>query len=152
MVTLPAFLQGVENPVPRVGHPEWILRRKREQDDKYKQADLRSMMEKMGGKKVTNMLDIEDLGDRILGESTNPKPKKGKRADIRSFARQGKKRGRDEDEEEEDMAEDDIEKEKQQLGPQPDQEKDYHAWLAWQKARWAIQKKERKRFVEKGHF
>jgi DNA polymerase epsilon subunit 1 len=48
MVTLPAFLQGVDNPVPRVKHPEWILKRKRAQDDAFKQQSLSSYFGRKG--------------------------------------------------------------------------------------------------------
>lgn len=146
MVTLPAFLQGVDNPVPRVKHPEWILRRKREQDDKFKQKDLLLMWQGKQNDGNPKMFDIEDLGDEMMGKgSTTTKRKKGTK-DVASWAKKGKKRSRDE---EADIVEDELKKEKAELGPQPDQEKDYHKWLAWQKARWDLQKKERKRFVQK---
>lgn len=69
MVTLPAFLQGVANPVPRAKHPDWVLaylvihslisfvslilsslsqsRRKRELEDPLKQQSLSAMFSKM---------------------------------------------------------------------------------------------------------
>jgi DNA polymerase epsilon subunit 1 len=171
MVTLPAFLQGVDNPVKRVKHPEWILRRKREQDDKHKQQDIMSMFETMGGrggkKTAADMLDIEDLGAKIFsaddgeGEEEGEgeegeedveagkdkeKPKKRgadkrKRFDMTSWAGRGKKRAR----EEEETNEAELRAEKKELGPAPDMEEDHQAWLAWQKAKWGLQKKERKR-------
>ena len=59
IVTIPAAMQRVPNPVPRVRHPEWLHRRVREKDDKLQQRRLDGFVvatsRKGGG-------DIEDFG------------------------------------------------------------------------------------------
>jgi len=43
LVTIPAALQKVTNPVPRVRHPDWLYRRVTEKDDVHKQAKINDM-------------------------------------------------------------------------------------------------------------
>ena len=41
IVTIPAALQGVPNPVPRVPHPEWLIKKAREKLDPFKQRSIK---------------------------------------------------------------------------------------------------------------
>ena len=59
IVTIPAAMQRVPNPVPRVRHPEWLHRRVREKEDKLQQRRLDGFVV-VSGKKGGN--DIEDFG------------------------------------------------------------------------------------------
>jgi DNA polymerase epsilon subunit 1 len=72
IITIPAALQKVENPVPRVAHPAWLLSKVQQLNDKYQQKSILSMF---GPKKLTNStstvsngsklpvpMDIEDIG------------------------------------------------------------------------------------------
>ncbi|KAG0692675.1 DNA polymerase epsilon catalytic subunit A [Chionoecetes opilio] len=43
IVTIPAALQGVENPVPRVPHPKWLHKRMMERNDTFKQKRITDM-------------------------------------------------------------------------------------------------------------
>lgn len=40
IITIPAALQGVSNPVPRVEHPDWLKRKIATKEDKFKQTSL----------------------------------------------------------------------------------------------------------------
>ncbi|XP_048444807.1 DNA polymerase epsilon catalytic subunit A isoform X2 [Pyrus x bretschneideri] len=40
IVTIPAAMQKVANPVPRVAHPDWLHKKVREKDDKFRQRKL----------------------------------------------------------------------------------------------------------------
>eukprot|EP00897_Mesotaenium_endlicherianum_P006205 jgi/Mesen1/5612/ME000282S04761 len=42
IITIPAAMQKVRNPVPRVAHPDWLYKKVREKDDKYQQRTLLS--------------------------------------------------------------------------------------------------------------
>ena len=42
IITLPAALQRLPNPVPRVVHPDWMVRLIRERGDSFKQTSISS--------------------------------------------------------------------------------------------------------------
>ncbi|CAL55806.1 DNA polymerase epsilon, catalytic subunit A,C-terminal [Ostreococcus tauri] len=66
IISIPAALQGVENPCPDVKLPDWLNKRIREKNDKFAQQDLKKMFRAQFAagaplaKKDLNMLDIED--------------------------------------------------------------------------------------------
>ncbi|TFB06556.1 DNA polymerase epsilon catalytic subunit A [Trichoderma ghanense] len=72
LITIPAALQKVRNPVPRVPHPDWLQRRINIKDDKMKQkklTDLFSSKEPLAD--ITNINgpraeDMEDFGSKLL--------------------------------------------------------------------------------------
>lgn len=43
IITIPAALQGIENPVPRVKHPDWLRKRVAEVNDQFKQRKITDM-------------------------------------------------------------------------------------------------------------
>lgn len=47
LITIPAAMQKVPNPVPRIRHPDWLLRRVANLEDKFKQHKLEDMFSKM---------------------------------------------------------------------------------------------------------
>lgn len=75
LITIPAAMQLVNNPVPRIPHPEWLQKRLRSRDSKSKQTRLINFFQK----RETGTDDIEDIaqltGSRIsqlvLQESTS---------------------------------------------------------------------------------
>lgn len=46
LITIPAALQKIRNPVPRVEHPEWLQRRINIKDDKFKQKKMTDLFAK----------------------------------------------------------------------------------------------------------
>ncbi|GMH42344.1 hypothetical protein BSKO_10263 [Bryopsis sp. KO-2023] len=62
IITIPAELQGVENPVPRVAHPEWLNRQINER--RFKQKTITSMWpaREKSSEATKNVMDIEDVG------------------------------------------------------------------------------------------
>lgn len=72
LITIPAALQKVRNPVPRVAHPDWLQRRINIKDDRFKQKKMTDMFVKtagpvegaMGSKGITRMGDMEDFGSK----------------------------------------------------------------------------------------
>jgi DNA polymerase epsilon subunit 1 len=52
IITIPAALQKVDNPVPRVVHPDWLARMVREKNDRFQQRRLTSMFTKVDPKQA----------------------------------------------------------------------------------------------------
>ncbi|KMU79067.1 DNA polymerase epsilon catalytic subunit A [Coccidioides immitis RMSCC 3703] len=58
LITIPAALQKVRNPVPRVPHPDWLQRRIDIKDDKFKQKKMTDLFDKTPLSSVsTNIMD-----------------------------------------------------------------------------------------------
>ncbi|KAI2792924.1 DNA polymerase epsilon catalytic subunit A [Penicillium oxalicum] len=79
LITIPAALQKLRNPVPRVAHPDWLQRRINQKDDKFKQKKMTDLFEKSEKLPLssisTNILDHRvqhagDLVDEVLAQST----------------------------------------------------------------------------------
>ncbi|KAI5863661.1 DUF1744-domain-containing protein [Durotheca rogersii] len=140
LITIPAALQKVRNPVPRVLHPDWLQRRINIKDDKMKQKKLTDLFPKGPLEDITNVSvarldDLEDFGTKLLkpksitaainaSQQTQPAPTAAKRKSP--------------------------EPEKENLDPfaalpkeMPDPSEDYPAFLEYQKKKWKIQKQAR---------
>ncbi len=71
IITIPAALQKVDNPVPRVRHPDWLHKRVAEKDDTHKQTKLDTLFAAAGRKNAAQQAqraaaaavgDMEDFG------------------------------------------------------------------------------------------
>lgn len=132
IITIPAALQGVRNPVPRIAHPEWLQRKVAIGDDKMKQTSLSSFFQTApkGTKPVMPVDDIEDLG--ALSASNGSK--------IGRVRTTGKKRKGTE------LTEAEEEEEQRLLnGAMPDPVTNYPEFLKYQKVKWKQQALERER-------
>ncbi|KZF24567.1 DNA polymeras-like protein epsilon [Xylona heveae TC161] len=135
LITIPAALQKIRNPVPRVAHPDWLQRRINTKDDKFKQKKMTDMFEKKTLADITNtsletrVPDFEDFGVKPL-----TKPKNGvltKMSQKRKIIEPSTP---------------------QNLDPYaslpakiPSISEDYEEWLQYQKKKWKIQKQARLR-------
>ncbi|KAH9623648.1 hypothetical protein KSS87_011324 [Heliosperma pusillum] len=79
IITIPAAMQKATNPVPRVVHPDWLHKKVREKEDKFRQKKIKDLfsakpdaLEKdgaatsgaiHGGNNIHNMNDLEDFGN-----------------------------------------------------------------------------------------
>ena len=63
LITIPAALQKVKNPVPRVAHPDWLDRRIRTKEDKFQQKKMTDMFEPK--EKFLMDADVNTLGNRV---------------------------------------------------------------------------------------
>ncbi|KAJ8327871.1 DNA polymerase epsilon catalytic subunit [Batrachochytrium dendrobatidis] len=86
LITIPAAMQQVSNPIPRVRHPDWLLKRVSAQEDKLKQRRITDAFIKVDKQTFINNysaeatesaklikplnLSIEDDGSDILDELT----------------------------------------------------------------------------------
>lgn len=136
IISIPAALQGLPNPVPRVVQPDWVQKRIEKKNDKMKQSSLSAFFSKAApGSKPTDsnqvsaIDDIEDIGG--IPTSSNP-PK------IAHVISKRRKHEMHTDSEED--------KEQRILKQQPpDPLTDYVGFLKYEKIKWDIQAKERKR-------
>uniref|UniRef100_A0A6Q2YZ91 DNA polymerase epsilon catalytic subunit n=1 Tax=Esox lucius TaxID=8010 RepID=A0A6Q2YZ91_ESOLU len=69
IITIPAALQQVKNPVPRVRHPDWLHKKLLEKNDIYKQKKISELFTSEGKRQVAPQVpgpgqaaDIEDFG------------------------------------------------------------------------------------------
>jgi DNA polymerase epsilon subunit 1 len=64
LITIPAAMQKISNPVPRIRHPDWLHRRVAALDDKFHQHKVTDFFKRLTveEKTQTQSMDIEDLG------------------------------------------------------------------------------------------
>ncbi|KAG2382234.1 hypothetical protein C9374_005436 [Naegleria lovaniensis] len=63
IITIPAALQAIENPVPRVKHPDWLLKKLKENDSQSKQRSLLSMLKSSSSTMEDVNSDVMDSSD-----------------------------------------------------------------------------------------
>lgn len=74
IVTIPAAMQKVSNPVPRVVHPDWLHKKVREKEDKFRQrklVDIFSLLNKDDKEKLRTVADTNN--HEIAGAGHNIK-------------------------------------------------------------------------------
>lgn len=137
IITIPAALQGVENPVPRVKHPDWLRKRVAEVNDLFKQRKISDMfqvcekpvknIEKNQEENNENSPDIEDISGNNSHSIGRPVVTKHKRKRI------------DDEQDSETILKKSW---KEALGPPPPfkkGKKGISEWIAYQKKKWAYQ-------------
>ena len=137
LITIPAALQKVRNPVPRVAHPEWLQRRINIKDDKMKQKKMTDLFKAAPLEEIVNlsdprMADMEDFGTQLL------KPKQlGKQLSQAALIKPQKRKSP-----EPDIA---VSVDPYAALPKkmPDPTKDYIGFLEYQKQKWKIQRQAR---------
>lgn len=131
IITIPAALQNIRNPVPRVSHPDWLHKRLVEKNSLYKQkriTDVFNSIDKqthIDNQEQQLAGDIEDIGN-------------GKSKSSVTIVRKTTKRKRD------DLHEKTVTRQwRIVLGPPPSfgQTNAQHIhWLNYQKRKWTIQR------------
>ena len=122
LITIPAALQRVANPVPRVRHPDWLHKRVMTKADKFQQHKLTDMFKKAPTKEpVAIAADMEDIGS---GEAKESFSLYGRRR----TAVTSKKKS---------MLDDDI----TEVPPNPLE--DYSGWLRVMKRTWRLKRQQR---------
>ncbi|CZR64400.1 probable DNA polymerase epsilon, calytic chain POL2 [Phialocephala subalpina] len=135
LITIPAALQKVRNPVPRVPHPEWLQRRINVKDDKLKQKKMTDLFKSAPLEEITNLQDrsqdMEDFGVKLL------KPKA-----IGAALTQASQKAQKRKSPEPAVA---VNTNPFAALPEkmPDPTKDYRGFLEYQKQKWKIQKSAR---------
>uniref|UniRef100_T1J6P1 DNA polymerase epsilon catalytic subunit n=1 Tax=Strigamia maritima TaxID=126957 RepID=T1J6P1_STRMM len=128
IITIPAVLQGVSNPVPRIAHPEWLHKKLLEKNDTLKQKRINEMF-KIQPKQTTP--DIEDLQTPTQHSSISTPI-----ANTRKRPRTPEK-----------TPDTDLQKSWQEiLGPPPSMgttKEQMTSWLDFQKKKWEFLRKQR---------
>ncbi|KAG8529220.1 DNA polymerase epsilon catalytic subunit [Bacidia gigantensis] len=146
LITIPAALQKLRNPVPRVNHPDWLQRRINIKDDKMKQKKMtdlftREPLSNISPNTMDHRLptDLEDFGSTQLARAKNGQ-----------VARLVQKRKVPERE-----SQTSLDPYASLPSKMPDPTKDYAGFLEYQKKKWKIQKQARIRrrqlFGERGN-
>ncbi|CAI5755607.1 unnamed protein product [Candida verbasci] len=129
IITIPAALQNVKNPVPRVSHPDWLKKKITTTEDLKQQSSISKFFGSTTKEEVV-VKDIEDFGE----VDTEYKSKVSK---VTSRKRKGKNPIIEEEEEERNAA--------ILNGPCPSLKEDYGRFLQYQKAKWRVQAASRDR-------
>jgi len=119
LITIPAAMQKVSNPVPRIRHPDWLHRRVAVAIDRFKQnkmTDFFTRAPEQSGQKDNQLIDIEDYK-----QSSIPIPSKGSKPSVGNHGREASP-----------VLDDEIE----QLPPLPDPSVDYSGWIRAMRPRW----------------
>jgi len=118
LITIPAAMQKVANPVPRIHHPDWLHKRVAALDDKFQQHKMTDFFNPVApGTSTTEPVDIEDIGDPDISSVrrriavVNHKPRKK----VASASEKA----------------DDI-----STKPLPDPSRNYSAWIKAMRPRW----------------
>lgn len=137
IITIPAALQKVDNPVPRIPHPGWLNSKVRELNDSFQQVSINSFFKSIPKeqKNSASIGDIEDFGRTPL---TTPNP----------IVRQAKRRGRIETPEEVNRGDTDNSTDEVGDGTAPRvtlSKESFGDWLKQRKTHWQAGRRKRKR-------
>ncbi|KAK5125281.1 DNA polymerase epsilon catalytic subunit [Meristemomyces frigidus] len=148
LITIPAALQKVRNPVPRVPHPEWLERRIRIKDDVFKQQKMTDMFSKKAplAERDPNALSPPLGGGRVDMEDFGSTPMaKLKPATAAKIVRQQQQVGAQKRKAIENAPAAAANPYESLPAVMPSITEDYKGWLRYQKKKWKIQKAARKR-------
>ncbi|XP_065339696.1 DNA polymerase epsilon catalytic subunit 1 [Cloeon dipterum] len=135
IVTIPAAMQGVANPVPRVRHPDWLHRKLAEKGDSRKQRKIDAMFQKLPPRvqddldengESAEIVDVEDLGQ----------PKRNSQGPVVATCTKRKFGSTDSSDGAKDW--------RSVLGNPPKPGEDLEEWLEYHKKKWKIMADERK--------
>lgn len=158
IITIPAALQGVSNPVPRIQHPDWLHKKMLEKNDVLKQRRINEIFS-VQPKRVQEVNDEENEDDdddsdkdeendedRMIGDIEDIGS--GSRASVSRPPTVHQKRKRNQSECE--NTESEARTWREALGPPPtigDSRQEIQNWIAYQKKKWAWQLKRKNRIV-----
>ncbi|KAL4229089.1 hypothetical protein ACF0H5_012128 [Mactra antiquata] len=144
IITIPAALQNVSNPVPRIAHPDWLQKKLLERNDVFKQKKIseifasapKPVQEEEVFKKPHDVADIEDIG-------SNASPAGSKVA----VSNKRKRPDNDRSPRNEDSQIESSQSWRDILGPPPpvgNTKDEIRVWIDYQKRKWKLQIEERK--------
>lgn len=159
IITIPAALQGVSNPVPRVLHPEWLHKRMLEKNDVLKQRRINEIFaakpkpveeerddnDNNSGDSDESDDDVGENVDRELADIEDIGSGAGSSRDRRPVAHQHKRRRSGE--EESTAEETEARTWREALGPPPtigNSRAEIEEWLVYHKNKWAWQLRQKR--------
>ena len=147
LITIPAALQKVANPVPRVHHPDWLERRIRTKEDVFKQTKMTDLFER----KTLSEADVNTLENRVPRDLEDFGSVTSSAAGVAAAMRRkgglatklaGTQKRKSPDTASANQSADPF----ATLPPKmPSITEDYPGWLQYQKQKWKIQKQVRQR-------
>ncbi|KAK4155667.1 hypothetical protein C8A00DRAFT_13335 [Chaetomidium leptoderma] len=138
LITIPAALQKVRNPVPRVPHPDWLQRRINIKDDKMKQKKLTDLFGPTTKGGPLDEISANRLGDvEDIGELLKPKTISSAISASQKVPAAQKRKSPEPAENQDPFAA--LPKK------MPSPSEDYPAFLEYQKQKWRLQKQARAR-------
>ncbi|KAJ3423383.1 DNA polymerase epsilon catalytic subunit a [Anaeramoeba flamelloides] len=155
IVTIPAALQGIENPLPCVKHPDWLIKKIKIMKEKGKQKKITNYFQVKKGS--NNLIDIEDIIINKNHDQKNNKNLKNKQPKItqmfvskaskRKAKNQKKKTELKKQKYQELKIEELIDKLPEINDKLPSEKRRFNKWLNWQKTKWKLLVKSNKRFT-----
>ena len=133
IITIPAALQDVDNPVPRVEHPDWLRKKIHIRNDKFKQTSLSKFFTKTDNAPQSGK--VKDIEDLFKAESTDGEDVSKKLVARVSKGKLNKRKN----------VQAPVEEALMLPTTMPSMEEDYKAWLDYQKIKWKIQARDRRR-------
>eukprot|EP00871_Galdieria_phlegrea_P006015 jgi/Galph1/900/GphlegSOOS_G5686.1 len=119
IITIPAAFQSIDNPVPRVGHPEWLLRR---------------LKEKLGNEKQSRVGDFFDVTNQMVHKQVQ---------DIESIVEHLPEKAAESSPQEEHVPKDDF-CGNSSAAEKPDIRKNFEQWLVYMKKSWKAMRQEKR--------
>ncbi|KAL2240087.1 UNVERIFIED_CONTAM: DNA polymerase epsilon catalytic subunit A, partial [Sesamum indicum] len=164
IITIPAAMQKVANPVPRVIHPDWLHKKVREKEDKFRQRKLVDMFSRqqrdnavrVSGDSQTNdhAVDGHNVTDMEDFRNTGKTPAVGPQPIVRSYETDTVKH----DVRTSNLVENAEQNDRDESGHKPstltlqkvfeesiDRSVDYQGWLESRKRKWKETREKRKR-------
>ncbi|XP_053408498.1 DNA polymerase epsilon catalytic subunit A-like [Mercenaria mercenaria] len=145
IITIPAALQNVSNPVPRIAHPDWLQKKLLERNDVFKQKKISEIFaaapkpvqqeEDNVFKKPNSVVDIEDIGSSSTSGTKVAVSNKRKRL------------SNDNSQSQDDSQTDSSQSWRDVLGPPPPMgvtKDERKVWLEYHKKKWKLQAEERR--------
>ncbi|KAI8325970.1 DUF1744-domain-containing protein [Martensiomyces pterosporus] len=158
LITIPAAMQGVANPVPRIRHPEWLLKRVNAAMNKHKQRHLTDMFRKVT--KEEHMQSVADEFARAREADGHSDTSEAQEGDMEDFGVAGSGNGGALARQKRGICRKAVSKRKRdqrpgtalstaegiaahigELGSAPNPSDGYAAWLAHSKQVWALKRK-----------
>ncbi|KAJ2883252.1 DNA polymerase epsilon catalytic subunit, partial [Coemansia aciculifera] len=136
LITIPAAMQGVSNPVPRIRHPDWLSKRVSAALNKHKQRHITDVFKKVSKEDyllkaaaqdaADDSVDMEDFGSSI--GSAMARPKTGVARRTKAVAEKAE-------------SVESLGLRLAQLGVAPSPSDGYAAWLQHSKQVWALKRR-----------
>ncbi|XP_035661114.1 DNA polymerase epsilon catalytic subunit A-like [Branchiostoma floridae] len=154
IITIPAALQQVKNPVPRVAHPDWLHKKLLEKNDVFKQQRISEMFAPLPKKRVqeedTPLEDGDNSNDGRSNDIADMEDMAGPRTATNGLTvAVSNKRKRDSGEDRVGQSQEDLELTqswREILGPPPplgNTKEEKLKWLDYHKRKWKLQAKQR---------
>ncbi|KAK9830879.1 hypothetical protein WJX81_001263 [Elliptochloris bilobata] len=154
IITIPAAMQRVANPVPRVKHPDWLHKKVREKEDRFQQRKINSFFaarqpgDEAGLATASPCVDMEDMaggGAAALARQLAAASVRERAGGGAAAGASGRRAGGRENAGDVGNLLGGGDEEMEDVGPCPDRSQDYAGWIGFQKRKWRTAAAARKR-------